>query len=99
MVIVNKIVMTIVKIPKFEYLTYLFMQDLQDEFPAIQNQTYLNTASSGLIPRSVFDWRKQHEIDLFHMIDSFSIKVSTRVATHSILCHFPDQGNLVSSSI
>jgi len=73
-VIVNKIVMTIVKIPKFEYLTYLFMQDLQDEFPAIQNQTYLNTASSGLIPRSVFDWRKQHEIDLFHNGADFEIR-------------------------
>ena len=53
-----------VKIPKFEYLTYLFMEDLHHQFPAIQQQCYLGTASSGLLSQDLFNWRKQHELDL-----------------------------------
>ncbi|MGK0386480.1 MAG: selenocysteine lyase/cysteine desulfurase, partial [Patiriisocius sp.] len=50
------------------------MQDLKHEFPAIQNQTYLNTASSGLLSTSLFYWRKQHEIDLINHGADFTIR-------------------------
>ena len=41
------------------------MIDLENEFPPIKTFTYLNTASSGIIPRSVLAWRRQHDQDFF----------------------------------
>ena len=39
------------------------MEELRKHFPALKNQTYLNTASSGLISTSLHQWRKQQEED------------------------------------
>ena len=41
------------------------MEDLRNEFPAIKNQVYLNTASSGLLSRSLLNWRRAHDEDYF----------------------------------
>lgn len=35
--------------------------DFTKEFPVIGKYTYLNTAANGLLPRSVADWRHQHD--------------------------------------
>jgi len=35
--------------------------DFEKEFPVIGKFTYLNTASSGLLPRSVAEWRQAHD--------------------------------------
>ncbi len=40
------------------------MEDFRKEFPVTENYTYLNTASSGLLSRSLVEWRHQHDLDL-----------------------------------
>ena len=40
------------------------MEDLHHQFPAIQQQCYLGTASSGLLSQDLFNLIKQHELDL-----------------------------------
>ncbi|MFT5256285.1 MAG: selenocysteine lyase/cysteine desulfurase [Candidatus Paceibacteria bacterium] len=66
------------------------MQDLKHEFPAIQNQTYLNTASSGLLSRSLFNWRKQHEIDLINEGADFNIRKQILEDTRASVARFFD---------
>lgn len=41
------------------------MEDLRNEFPLLSNCTYLNTASSGLLSRSIIDWRREHDDTFF----------------------------------
>jgi selenocysteine lyase/cysteine desulfurase len=41
------------------------MIELIKEFPVLKSYTYLNTASCGLISRSLLDWRRRHDINLF----------------------------------
>ena len=41
------------------------MIDLEKEFPPLKNFTYLNTASSGILPKSVLQWRRQHDEQFF----------------------------------
>lgn len=36
-------------------------QNIRDQFPAAGAYTYLNTASCGLMPVSVVDWRRKHD--------------------------------------
>ncbi|PQB05069.1 aminotransferase class V-fold PLP-dependent enzyme [Aureitalea marina] len=36
-------------------------QNICDQFPATQGRTYLNTASCGLMPSSVGNWRREHD--------------------------------------
>jgi len=43
----------------------LIMEDLRNEFPALRNQIYLNTASSGLMSKSLLDWRRSHDEDYY----------------------------------
>ena len=40
------------------------MEEIRKHFPPLQSSTYLNTASNGLVPKPVIDWRRQHDIDL-----------------------------------
>lgn len=40
------------------------MTELKKEFPVLDRYTYLNTASCGLISKSLVEWRQQHDIDL-----------------------------------
>jgi len=35
--------------------------DFSQEFPVLEKYTYLNTAASGLLPKSVAEWRHQHD--------------------------------------
>ncbi len=35
--------------------------DFATEFPVVGKYTYLNTAASGLLPKSVADWRREHD--------------------------------------
>jgi len=37
------------------------MNSITQQFPVLTNYTYLNTASSGLLPTSVKNWRAQHD--------------------------------------
>lgn len=39
------------------------MLRIESEFPVCKKYTYLNTASSGLLPNSVMEWRRQHDLD------------------------------------
>ena len=60
------------------------MEELKTEFPALNGQTYLNTASSGLLSKKLFNWRREHEEDLLNNGADFSIRKQipedTRVA-------------------
>jgi selenocysteine lyase/cysteine desulfurase len=40
------------------------MKELKKEFPVLSNYTYLNTASSGLLSKTMVDWRQQHDENL-----------------------------------
>ncbi len=40
------------------------MEDFRKEFPVIKDYTYLNTASCGLLSRSLVHWRHEHDINL-----------------------------------
>lgn len=55
-----------VKIPKFHHFGHSPMEDFVKHFPALSTCTYLNTASNGIVPRTVIDWRRQHDFDLMN---------------------------------
>lgn len=40
------------------------MVELKKEFPVLDRYTYLNTASCGLISKSLVEWRQQHDTNL-----------------------------------
>lgn len=40
------------------------MTDFKKDFPILNHYTYLNTASSGLISNSLFEWRRQQDVRL-----------------------------------
>ena len=40
------------------------MTELNKEFPALDRYTYLNTASCGLLSKSLVEWRQQHDVNL-----------------------------------
>ncbi len=42
------------------------MEDLKNEFPALNKQVYLNTASSGLMSKSLLKWRRALDEDFFN---------------------------------
>jgi len=50
------------------------MEDLRKHFPALESCTYLNTASNGVIPKPVIDWRRQHDLDLMNQASIFRDK-------------------------
>jgi len=37
--------------------------DYKDQFPVLGNYTYLNTANSGILSKSLLDWRLEHDQD------------------------------------
>lgn len=37
--------------------------NFKDQFPILANYTYLDTASSGILSRSIIDWRRSHDED------------------------------------
>ncbi len=50
------------------------MEDLRKHFPALESCTYLNTASNGVIPKPVIEWRRQHDLDLMNHASVFRDK-------------------------
>lgn len=40
------------------------MIELKKEFPVLNQYTYLNAASCGLISSTLIDWRRQHDMKL-----------------------------------
>jgi selenocysteine lyase/cysteine desulfurase len=50
------------------------MEELRKQFPALKQQTYLNTASSGLLSQSLYTWRKEQELDFLNKGADFSIR-------------------------
>lgn len=50
------------------------MEDLRKHFPALDSCIYLNTASNGVIPKPVIDWRRQHDLDLMNHASVFRDK-------------------------
>ena len=50
------------------------MEDLRKHFPALESCTYLNTASNGVIPKPVIEWRRQHDMDLMNHASVFRDK-------------------------
>lgn len=64
------------------------MQDFKQEFPALQDQIYFNTASSGLLSKSLFYWRKQHEIDYINNGAEFAIRKQIPEDTRASVARF-----------
>jgi selenocysteine lyase/cysteine desulfurase len=62
---------SIVKIPKISRFGQPLMEDLRKHFPALATCTYLNTASNGVIPKPVVEWRRQHDLDLMNHASVF----------------------------
>mgnify|MGYP003637653527 CR=1 FL=1 len=50
------------------------MENLKLHFPALELCTYLNTASNGIVPKPVIDWRRQHDLDLMNQASIFRDK-------------------------
>lgn len=50
------------------------MEDLSKHFPALESCVYLNTASNGVIPKPVIEWRRQHDLDLMNNASVFRDK-------------------------
>lgn len=42
------------------------MKDFKDQFPVTGQYTYLNTASCGLLSKSLVEWRHEHDENLLH---------------------------------
>ena len=40
--------------------------NFRQEFPVLNNYTYLNTASSGILSQPLLDWRRGHDTDFFN---------------------------------
>jgi selenocysteine lyase/cysteine desulfurase len=47
--------------------------NLIEQFPIIGTSTYLNTASSGVLSKSLLDWRRAHDVDFFHQGSGFRL--------------------------
>lgn len=55
------------------------MKDLKKDFPILNNYTYLNTASSGLISKPLFDWRRQQDLSLMEQSSIFRDQHKTHI--------------------
>lgn len=55
------------------------MEDLRIHFPALTSCTYLNTASNGIIPKPVFEWRREHDLDLLNQASVFRVQHKTHI--------------------
>ncbi len=47
------------------------MEEIRKHFPALSSCTYLNTASNGVIPKPVVEWRRKHDMDLMNHASVF----------------------------
>lgn len=47
------------------------MEEIRNHFPALSSCIYLNTASNGLVPKPVMDWRREHDLQLMNRASAF----------------------------
>jgi len=64
------------------------MQDLKNDFPALRGHTYLNTASSGLLSRSLYLWRKENDLDFINNGANFKIRKQIPEDTRATVASF-----------
>lgn len=50
------------------------MKEIRKEFPALADSVYLNTAANGLLPQSVYEWRRQQDEELLNKPDKFRMQ-------------------------
>ncbi len=55
------------------------MEEIRKHFPALASCTYLNTASNGVIPKPVVEWRRQHDMDLMNQASVFRDQHKTHI--------------------
>ena len=55
------------------------MEEIRKHFPALDSCTYLNTASNGVVPKPVIDWRRQHDLDLMNQASIFRDKHKSHI--------------------
>ncbi len=55
------------------------MQEIRKHFPALATCTYLNTASNGIVPRPVIEWRRRHDLDLMNHASVFRDNHKTHI--------------------
>ncbi len=55
------------------------MEELNSQFPSLSTATYLNTAANGIVPRSVIEWRRQHDRDLMEQASTFRMHAKEHI--------------------
>ncbi len=70
---------TLVKIPNLAHFDHYIMKEIRNHFPILSSATYLDTAANGLIPDLVFDWRRQHDLDLMEQAATFRANHQVRI--------------------
>ncbi len=55
------------------------MEEIRKHFPALSSCIYLNTASNGIVPKPVIEWRRQHDMDLMNHASVFRDKHKTHI--------------------
>lgn len=55
------------------------MEEIRKHFPALASCTYLNSASNGVIPKPVVEWRRQHDLDLMEHASVFRDRHKTHI--------------------
>ena len=53
--------------------------NFEEHFPLLNNRTYLNTASSGILSASLMEWRRAHDQDFFDNGSAFRIPQAERI--------------------
>lgn len=53
--------------------------EFKSEFPILKKYTYLNTASAGLLPKSIVEWRHNHDLNLMEDASIFRDKHKTHI--------------------
>ncbi|MBQ0739312.1 aminotransferase, partial [Aquimarina celericrescens] len=56
------------------------MKNLRNEFPMIGQYTYLNTAATGILSETVFDYRQDQNLDMLTQASIFRDKKSNLYA-------------------
>lgn len=58
------------------------MRDFKIDFPLLSSCTYLNTPASGLLPKSIMEWRRAHDTDFFNQ--GSGIKINQAVILETV---------------
>ncbi len=70
------------------------MDYYKNEFPVLSEYTYLNTASSGLLSKSLTQWRHQHDLDFLNGGSLFRDNHKTHIESiRAKVSHFFDAPN------